>query len=227
MVGAVVATVAGGADVVFAAYLRPYFRGDVQFCGQVCQGAIRAVAGPCEEVVQLFGFCLVKEVCRLLQCPAQACAAKVVSPAFEQGGIEMAVECPRHGGDVLVEELSWYLALYILEGLVFVVLSLVFSSLFLFCCITVASIIVKKAKVLCAIGIYYVSKGIISFGTQIFFMFGMRSLATWLSELPDTGGGEKPILALIFLGLLLLTAVFGMLLYTLQYWMMDRKLNLS
>lgn len=129
--------------------------------------------------------------------------------------------------NVLTHELGWYLALYSLEGILLIVLSVIFSTLFVFCCITFAAIITKKAKVLCAIAIYYVANGIFTFFVQIFSLFGIRSLMTWLSRLPETGGGEKPILALIFLGLLLFMALFNVLLYTLQYWMMDRKLNLN
>lgn len=127
----------------------------------------------------------------------------------------------------LTEELGLYLALYALEGILLVVASVIFSSLFIFCCITFASIITKKAKVLCAIAIYYVANGVFTFFVQLFSVFGMQSLATWLSKLPDTGGGEKPVIALIFLGMILFIALFDALLYTLQYWMMDRKLNLS
>ena len=129
--------------------------------------------------------------------------------------------------NILKQGTGWYLPLYCMEGILIIVLSLSFSALFVFCCITFASIITKKAKVLCAIAIYYVANGIFTFFVQIFSMFGMQSLMTWLSELPATGGGEKPVLALIFLGIILFMALFTMLLYTLQYWMMDRKLNLS
>ena len=128
---------------------------------------------------------------------------------------------------MLTEELSWYLGVYTIEGIILLLLSFVFSALFLFCCITFASIITKKAKVLCAIAIYYVANGFFSFVFQIFYMFGLQSMMTWLSKLPDTGGGEKPVIALILLGLILFFALINVLMYTLQYWMMDRKLNLS
>lgn len=122
---------------------------------------------------------------------------------------------------------GWYLPIYIVEAILFLVMSVAFSTLFVFCCITFASIITKKAKVLCAIAIYYVANGIFTFFVQIFTMFGMQSLMTWLSKLPDTGGGEKPVLALIFMGMILFVAMFTALLYVLEHWMLDRKLNLS
>lgn len=130
-----------------------------------------------------------------------------------------------HFFDSIVKETGWYLAIYILEFFVLLVLSTIFSSLFLFCCITFASIITKKAKILAAIGIYYAANSIFSFVLQIFCMFGITSLSYWLSGLP--AGSEYPVVALIFLGILLFMALFCMLLYTLQYWMIDRKLNLN
>lgn len=125
----------------------------------------------------------------------------------------------------IVNELGGYLIVYILESLLILLLSITFSSLFMFCCITIASIITKKAKVLTAIGIYYVANGVFSFATQLFMLFGISSISNWLSALP--AGSEHGVAALILLGILCLFGLFCALLYTLQYWMIDRKLNLS
>ena len=105
LVGAVVAAVARGAYVVFAAYLGPHFGGDAEVMRQFGQRAFAAIPGPGEQVVELPGFCLVEEVVCLFQGAAQAGATEVVGAAFEQGCIKMAVESTRYGGDVLVEEL--------------------------------------------------------------------------------------------------------------------------
>lgn len=125
----------------------------------------------------------------------------------------------------IVDELGFYFVIYILEALILIVAVEIFSILFLFCCITFASIITKKAKVITAIGIYYVANGIFSSVAQIFYMFGVASLAGWLSGLPS--GSGYPVLALILFGVICFVGLFGTLLYTLQYWMIDRKLNLS
>lgn len=127
--------------------------------------------------------------------------------------------------NILVDELGIYLIVYLLEALIIIVLSVTFSTLFVFCCITIASIITKKAKVITAIGIYYVANGIFSFVGQMFYLFGITSLAGWLSDLPV--GSEYGVIALILLGLICFFGVFCAMLYTLQYWMIDRKLNLS
>lgn len=125
----------------------------------------------------------------------------------------------------IVDELGAYFFVYLVEILMIVILSVTFSTLFIFCCITIASIITKKAKVITAIGIYYVANGIFSFVGQMFYLFGITSLASWLSELP--AGSGNAVVALILLGLICFFGVFCALLYTLQYWMIDRKLNLS
>ena len=142
---------------------------------------------------------------------------EVFSKAFWQGLSQTL--------NMIMDELGIYLIVYLLEALILIVLSVTFSSLFLFCCITIASIITKKAKVITAIGIYYVANGIFSFVGQMFYLFGITSLAGWLSELP--AGSELAVVSLILLGLICFFGVFCALLYTLQYWMIDRKLNLS
>lgn len=127
--------------------------------------------------------------------------------------------------NILIDELGFYLLIYILEIIILIILSVTFSTLFLFCCITIASIITKKAKVITAIGIYYGANSVFSFVVQMFYLFGIASLANWLTGLPT--GSEHPAAALILLGIIFFIAVFCALLYTLQYWMIDRKLNLN
>lgn len=130
-----------------------------------------------------------------------------------------------HFIDSIITELGWYLVLYILAALILIVLATVFSCLFLFACITFASIIAKKARILIAIGIYYVANSIYSFAIQILYIFGISSLSHWLSDLP--AGWIHPVVLLLLLGILLFMAMFCALLYTLQYWMIDRRLNLN
>lgn len=121
-------------------------------------------------------------------------------------------------------ELS-YLLTYIVEVLLLMVLAEVFSCLFLFNCITFGSIITKKAKVIASIGIYYGVNSVLSFVIQLFYLFSIPALGYWISNLSQAQG--MPVLALILLGIDLLVALLCSLLYCLEYWMLDRKLNLS
>lgn len=123
------------------------------------------------------------------------------------------------------DEYLGYYFLYFIEALVLMVLLVVFSTLFMFSCITVASIIAKKAKVITAIGIYYVANSAFSFIVQMFWVFGMVSIDSWLSRL--TTDNSAGMFALILFGLILFMSIFCGVLYSLQYWMLDRKLNLS
>lgn len=48
--------------------------------------------------------------------------------------------------DTIVNEVGFYLVIYSVETLVIILLSVIFSTLFIFCCITFASIITKKQR---------------------------------------------------------------------------------
>ncbi len=115
--------------------------------------------------------------------------------------------------------------IYIIEALLLIVLSVIFSNLFLFCCITFAAIITRKARVITAIGIYYGVNMLISFATQIFFLFGIETIIDYFLELSDKM--LEPIICLAGLGVILLISLFCSMLYNLQYFMIDRKLNLT
>ncbi|MBO7222678.1 MAG: hypothetical protein J6V70_00920 [Kiritimatiellae bacterium] len=123
------------------------------------------------------------------------------------------------------KELGLYTVVYIIEILALIIVSMIFSSLFLFCCITFASIITKKAKVLVAIGIYYVANSVFSFVLQIFILLGLPSLMAWTDKMSEYAA--YPLITVFLLGIIFFLAVFCAILYILQYWMIDRKLNLN
>lgn len=118
-----------------------------------------------------------------------------------------------------------YLCSWIIMLLIFLVLSNIFSTLFMFACITFASVITKKAKVITAIGIYYVANGFISGFVQILYMFGIGAVVDWVSAIQENM--QLPVVTIIILGIVLFVALMCWLLYTLEYFMLDRKLNLS
>lgn len=120
---------------------------------------------------------------------------------------------------------SIYILIYIIELLIFVLLASATATLFMFCCITFASIITKKAKVLTAIGIYYVATSIVSSITQFLYLFGIGAFSEWFTSLPDNM--YAPMVAVILLLIISFVGLIGLLLYLLMYWMLDRKLNLA
>ncbi len=118
-----------------------------------------------------------------------------------------------------------YFLIYILEILLALLLLSIFTTLFVFCCITVGSIIAKKAKIITSIGIYYAANSVFTFVVQMFGLFGIESLGVWLSRIDENH--FAPVLALLLLCGILFIGVFCAVLYSLQYWLLDRKLNLS
>ncbi|MBQ7090157.1 MAG: hypothetical protein IJN82_03485 [Clostridia bacterium] len=101
----------------------------------------------------------------------------------------------------------------------------VFSLLLPFCCVSLAAMMTQKARIITAIGLYYGANTVISFVMQLFFFFGLSSLMGWLYAMPD--GMIQPTVVLILLGAIRFVVAVSAVLYLIQYWMLDRKLNLT
>lgn len=130
---------------------------------------------------------------------------------------ELFVELPIEG--------HLYIFTWAVLVLISFLLSSIFSTLFLFACITFAAVITKKAKVITAIGIYYAASGVMTGFLQILYMFGFTSIIDWIAELPQNT--VKFFITALLLGITLALALVCLMLYTLEYFMLDRKLNLS
>ncbi len=124
-----------------------------------------------------------------------------------------------------VKELGVYLFVYILEVFLITIAFQFMYVLFLYICITIGSIITKKAKVITSIAIYYFANAIFSFVLQIFTMFGVASITEQFMELSEVL--IMPVIALIMLCVLAFVLMICAALYVLEYYMLDRKLNLS
>lgn len=118
-----------------------------------------------------------------------------------------------------------YFCLVILEILIFIVLLTVFSILTIFLCITFAAMIAKKAKVFAAIGIYYGINSVIGFLSQIFTLLCVNRISAYMLTVSDAL--YTPTILLMGLILIAFFAVLCLIIYTLTYWMLDRKLNLN
>lgn len=125
----------------------------------------------------------------------------------------------------LIKELGLYLFVYGIEAILILVLAEVFFTLFLYCCITFASIITKKARVITAIGIYYGANSVFSFVVQIFTLFGARGIFERIGAVQESA--QYFVFSLVLLGIIMIFAIFCSMLYTFLYWMLDRKLNLA
>lgn len=118
-----------------------------------------------------------------------------------------------------------YILTYCLEGLVALGLIMLYSVLFLYCCITFGSMLVKKAKLAVAIGVYYGASSIFTTAGQLMAIFSVGSIAVWLESLSERQMADLVALALL-MGIVFL-AMLCALIYAFTHWMLDRKLNLS
>ena len=115
--------------------------------------------------------------------------------------------------------------IYIIEILASSVLSTIFGYLFLYTCISIASIIAKKARVIIAIGLYFGINFTISFILQIFFIFGIGTIINYFQKIE--AALLEPTICLAGLGVVLFLAAVCSALYVILYRMLDRKLNLT
>lgn len=112
-----------------------------------------------------------------------------------------------------------------IEALVIAALVLLLSVLFLYCCITFGSMIVKKGKLFASIGIYYGATSLFSTAIQLMLILGVGSIAVWMTPIAEQ---QLPtIVALILLAFILFLAALCALVYAFTHWMLGRKLNLS
>ena len=114
---------------------------------------------------------------------------------------------------------------YIIEAIILLLAMSISSFLLTAICITFAAVVAKKHKIFAAIGFYYVAGAATSVISQLAVIFEAVSLAGILSALP-----EKSILGVVSLIILAITALACALtaaLYTLEHYLLDRKLNLS
>lgn len=113
----------------------------------------------------------------------------------------------------------------ILELFIIFILSIILVTIFTYLCITVGSIVSKKAKLATAIGLYYAASSAMTVFIYLFFFFGVDSLSIWINKLPSSEQfGLYPV---IFLLIILFILVLCTALYTLVTWLIDRKLNLN
>ncbi len=114
---------------------------------------------------------------------------------------------------------------YILEAIIGLFFLSAASYLLTLICITFAAVIAKKHKVFAAIGFYYVTSAVISFIGQMAFMFGSISLAGILEKIPESS--YFGVLSLMVLSLVLCVGAIALALYSVEHYLLDRKLNLS
>ncbi len=118
-----------------------------------------------------------------------------------------------------------YAIIYFIEILIIALASTVFSLLLLYCCITLGSTVVKKAKVVVSVAIYWGVTSLLSTVNMVFMLMVLPTIAEAFFELKlET---QYPVAALAFLMAFVFITIGATILYIIQYKMIDRKLNLS
>lgn len=124
-----------------------------------------------------------------------------------------------------LELLGAWSAVYIIEALVGILLIVTAGYLLTLICITFAAVVAKKHKVIAAIAFYYITNAVISFISQMGLMFGSVSLAGILEGIP--ADSHFAVLSLMALSLVLSVGAIALALYSVEHYLLDRKLNLS
>ncbi|MBQ4090881.1 MAG: hypothetical protein IJC64_01040 [Clostridia bacterium] len=127
--------------------------------------------------------------------------------------------------DGAFEELGAYAYIYLIEIIVILAASVLFSTLLVFTCITVAATITKKNKVFAAIGIYYLVNAAMSFISQLITTVGLVGISPTLEKISQQALMPLAALVLLVLGAIVVAACIAI--YTLVHWLLDRKLNLA
>ena len=126
-------------------------------------------------------------------------------------------------------EIGAWLLVYLLEALLIGLAYLVFSTLLVYFCITVGAVLVKRAKILLSIGIYYAVSSALSILRQLLLLVLGPFLLDGLSllALHTTKNQFSAIFALLILLIPTVLAALGALLYLFTQRLLDRKLNLA
>ena len=127
-------------------------------------------------------------------------------------------------GDAIAD-LGIYFFIYTSEILLISLLSGIASTLLVYICLTFAAVIAKKAKVITAIGIYYGVSTVFAYAFELVYFFGLILLAASIITMSDVLIPGLFVLILFVFVAFLAAAIVAM--YVLEYWLLDKKLNLS
>lgn len=117
------------------------------------------------------------------------------------------------------------LTILIIEVLITGILILALSILFTYLCITFAGAISKKSKLSSAILMYYGASSISSIFMYFLYFFGIDAISEWMYDFETKASFELSII--IILLVIFFVAMLCTLAYTINYRLLDSKLNLN
>lgn len=129
----------------------------------------------------------------------------------------------------LFHEAGAWAIIYCVEGLIFVVFSMLFFVSLVHMCITVSAIIAKKHKVIAAFGIFYGVNTGLSLLNNLFGITALSGIWSGLEIITENASNETNfmLLALIFLIICAVMSTVAFLIYSITQRLLDRKLNLA
>ena len=153
-------------------------------------------------------------------------------PPFEESGFWINFTVFQTIGEWLVSAWSSvgaWLIVYILEALLIAFAYLLFLISLVHFCITVGSVLVKKAKLILSIGIYYAFSWCLSAIAQFGILLFGALLSAGMSILMEnaTKNQSYAIYACLVLSIAAALAAIAAVLYSATQHMLDRKLNLA
>ena len=117
------------------------------------------------------------------------------------------------------------LTILIIEVLITCILILALSILFTYLCITFAGAISKKSKLSSAILMYYGASSISSIFMYFLYFFGIDAISEWMYDFETKASFELSII--IILLVIFFVAMLCTIAYTINYRLLDSKLNLN
>ena len=122
-----------------------------------------------------------------------------------------------------------WLVVYILEALLLFFAYMLYTMLLVHFCITVGAVLVKKAKILLSIGIYYLVSSAMQVIGQFLFMFIGTFTFEGIFVMMQDAGFHQTCAVVAFLLMALIGAIFSVasVLYSLTEQTLSRKLNLA
>jgi len=160
----------------------------------------------------------------------------VVAIPAEDGALintEIYAELAEVMGKVLPEvweQTGAWLIVYAVEYLLIMLVGIVSSVCTIHLCITIGSVIAKKAKLLAAVGIYYGVSILLSLVGQIGVSVIASAMSVGLIDYIDkliNNGTVWGAVALMLLLFIAMEAAMCAVLYCITQWLIDRKLNLA
>lgn len=132
-------------------------------------------------------------------------------------------------GSMIHAQIGFWIVPCALEIVFFVILSALFSINLIQLCITVGSVLAKKAKILAAVGIYYAINMVFSFGSQILSLIFTMLMSAGMTLIGERAAPmmQGALVTLVLLIVCCMMAALAAVMYFITQTILERKLNLA